>query len=201
MRMPKKIYIGLVLLISGALVSACGPSPEEQAATASAQTEVAASETPVPSQTPAPTSTNTPIPTSTPLPTATHTPAPEKISGPEIPKFLGLSPKNWPLDIWEGIPVLQQAIKGEEEYGGYYYTTDLTVSEIKLFYQDELKKNGWKLSAVGEAENGSFLLIFQNDNEQISITIYHFGEPNTDPESGFHIPASAVLIIKENYQE
>lgn len=189
----KKIGITCLILLIGLISSGCGPSPEEQAATASVQTEAAATDTPVPSPTPAPTSTNTPIPT------ATSTPAPEIIDGPEIPKFLLLSPKKWPLDIWQGIPILPQAIRGEEEYGGYYYTTDLTVTEIKQYYQDELDIDGWRLSAIGEAENGSILLIFQNDNEQLSITLYHFGEPDTDPSTGFHLPASSVLIKKENY--
>lgn len=58
--------------------AACGPSPEEQAATAAAGTAAAATDTPLPTHTP----TDTPVPTSTPTntPTPTATPVPFDLS-------------------------------------------------------------------------------------------------------------------------
>jgi len=65
----KRIDIFIVLLISCLLLlSACGPSPEELAATSGAETKAAATSTPLPSSTPRPTSTPTPTPTFTPTP-------------------------------------------------------------------------------------------------------------------------------------
>jgi len=70
----RRIDLFLVLLLSCLfLMSACGPSPEEQAATAAVLTAAAATNTPLPSATPVPTST--PRPTSTPIP-VTKTPTP-----------------------------------------------------------------------------------------------------------------------------
>lgn len=60
----KKVNLGLVLILLCCLLSACGPSPEEQAATSAAETAAAATSTPLPTSTLAPTST--PYPTSTP---------------------------------------------------------------------------------------------------------------------------------------
>ena len=53
-----KFHLGLVLLIAGILLSSCGPSPEELAATSAAETAAAATSTPT--STPAPTLTPTP---------------------------------------------------------------------------------------------------------------------------------------------
>lgn len=60
----KKVYLGLVLILLCCLLSACGPSPEDLAATSAAETKAAATNTPLPTSTLSPTST--PIPTSTP---------------------------------------------------------------------------------------------------------------------------------------
>ena len=67
MPLSKRFNLGLVLMIFFILLSACGPSPEEQAATAAAQTAAAATITP----TRLPTSTTTPVP-----PTPTLEPLP-----------------------------------------------------------------------------------------------------------------------------
>ena len=64
--------IGFTILIISLILSACGPSPEEQAATAAVLTAAAATSTPLPTSTPAP--TFTPTPTQTPTPTPTPVP-------------------------------------------------------------------------------------------------------------------------------
>jgi len=63
----KKIPPGLFLLLTAVLLSACGPSPEELAATSAAETAAAATSTPAITPTSAP--TLTPKPTLTPTPT------------------------------------------------------------------------------------------------------------------------------------
>ena len=71
MSATRKFMIGLALMLLAIIISACGPSPEEQAATSAAETAAAATDTPTrsPSSTPTPTYTPTPTPTSTPPPT------------------------------------------------------------------------------------------------------------------------------------
>ena len=71
MFLTKIFNLGLVLMLFCLLLSACGPSPEELAATSAAETAAAATSTP----TITPTSTS--LPTPTPSPTATPTPVPD----------------------------------------------------------------------------------------------------------------------------
>ena len=68
----KRSNLGLVLILMCILLSACGPSTEELAATSGAETASAEPiSTPIPSSTPDPTYTPSPIP-----PTLTPTPIP-----------------------------------------------------------------------------------------------------------------------------
>jgi hypothetical protein len=68
MNINKKIRLGLAILFISLLLSACGPSPEELAATSAAETAAAATNTPIPTSTPKATQTPTPTPTITPKP-------------------------------------------------------------------------------------------------------------------------------------
>ena len=148
-----------------------------------------------PTTTPVPTATNTAVPSDTPQPTFTPTPAPEIISGPERPRFLAIPARNKLVEIWEGIPIMPEAIAGYEEYGGFYFSVEKTVTEVRQYYQQELSKSGWNLFAVGEAEDGDIKLIFQNGVDQVTITVYGFNIDFEHSLWGFKAPASVVLIV------
>jgi len=179
----KRIDLLFVLLLFCLfLLSACGPSPEEQAATAAAQTSAAATSTPniTPTYTPTtlPTATNIPVPSDTPQPTLTPTPSAEIIDGPKS---------------WEGFPIHPDTVKGQEYMGGYLYSTYQTVKVLKEFYLSMLGEMGWHLSKIGEAEDGSLILIFQNEVDEISITILNYGVEFIDPGLGKLPPRSVFL--------
>ena len=126
---------------------------------------------------------------------STNTSAPETIPGPEIPKFLSI-PSGNPLAEWGNIPVMQDAIAGSEAYGGYLFSIELPVKEVVQYYQQVLSKSGWSLTAVGEAKNGSIKLIFQNNSNQVEITVFNIEFSYEDPMWGFQTPASFVLIVQ-----
>jgi len=88
MFLTKKFNLGLILMLFCILLSACGLSPEELAATSSAETAAAASPTPLPTSTPTPTFTPTPTPT----PTLTPTPLP----GPDAKAMINWEALNLP---------------------------------------------------------------------------------------------------------
>lgn len=146
-----------------------------------------------PTTTPVPTATNTVVPSDTPQPTFTPTPAPEIIDGPKSPYSLFL-PAYPPEEAWEGFPIHPDAIKGQEYLGGYHYSTNLPATELKEFYLSMLGEKGWNLSAIGEAEDGSVILIFQNGADQVSITIFDYGSEII--MAGVTLPPRAVFIEK-----
>lgn len=148
-----------------------------------------------PTTTPVPTATNTVVPSDTPQPTFTSTPAPEIVAGPEIPRFLVIPARDKLVETWEGIPVMPEAIAGYEEYGGFYFSVENTVTEVRQYYQQELGKSGWSLFAVGEAEDGSLKLLFQNDVDRVTITVYSIENDFEHSLWGFQAPASFVLIV------
>jgi hypothetical protein len=83
------LFLTFLIVLTLSVIS-CGPSAEEQAATAVALTAAAATDTPTATNTPlptdTPTATNTPTDTATPLPTSTptDTPTPRPTSTPTI---------------------------------------------------------------------------------------------------------------------
>jgi hypothetical protein len=145
--------------------------------------------------TPIPTITNTSTPTDTLTPTTTGTPTPKTIPGPEIPQFLFI-PSGNPVAEWGGITILPEAIAGKEEYGGYYYSVELPVKEVTQYYQQKLSESGWSITAIGVAEGGSIKLLFNNDSDHVTITVFNIEFSNEDPLWGFQAPASFVLIVQ-----
>jgi hypothetical protein len=151
----------------------------------------------VPADTPTPEPTNTPIPptrTSTPVPptpkatstlTPTDTPEPTVTSTPtELPlspteegvSFLRL-PEGQPLEIWREVPIMPEALKGDEsDEDAYIFTIISTREEIETFYTNELQKLGWALLAVGQGETGAVLMIFMSDNGSFTVSIFTIDE-------------------------
>src|SRR5262245_51134769 len=84
-------------------------------------------ETPIPTETSLPTLTNTPEPTIT--PTKTLVPLTETPSAPVL-----RMPSGTPSSEWEGIPVMPNAIAGEGDSTGYYFTINASLDEIQKFY-------------------------------------------------------------------
>jgi len=191
----KRFNPGLVLILICILLSACGPSPEELAATSKAEAAAAATSTPTikPTYTPTTplTATNTPIPSNTPKPTLTPTPAPDIIDGPKT--FWLVWPAYSPIETWEGFPIHPDAVKGQEYMGGYLYSTYQTGVGLKEYYLSMLGDKGWHLAKIGESERESFLLIFQNGDDEVSITILDFGVAFDNPSLGILPPRSVFL--------
>jgi WD40 repeat protein len=84
-------------------------------------------------------------------------------------------PANEPASTWNELPIMPQAIAGDEDDTGYYFTVEATVDEIQDFYQVEMAKLGWEYLGTGELEEGTLEKIyhfFQQDNEIALISIY-----------------------------
>ncbi|MCB9422622.1 MAG: hypothetical protein H6667_22660 [Ardenticatenaceae bacterium] len=104
-------------------------------------------------------------------------PLPED-TGPTEPNadFLLPIPTGKPAAEWNGLPIMPQAIAGDEGEGSYYFTVEATAEEVEAFYEDEMQQLGWSLLGVGEGETGALLVIFQKESEVASISILLFNE-------------------------
>ena len=139
-------------------------------------------ETPVPTATSLPTLTSTPEPTTTPTliptetpeptftpttrPTATRIPPTETASVPGLPM-----PSGTPVAIWEGFPIMPNAIAGEAEGNNYTFTIMASADEVQEFYETELAELGWNLFATGQGETDTLLLMFMKGTNILTVSI------------------------------
>lgn len=128
-----------------------------------------------PTETPSPTLTQTPTATATSTSTPTETPIPPT----ETPSQTLLMPKGTPLASWGGIPVMPEALAGEENNGGYMYLLEASVEEVVAFYKQQLAELGWAEFASGHAETGAVMLIFQKGTDLLTVSAIPVSESMT----------------------
>jgi hypothetical protein len=158
--------ITIEILLSVIVLAACN-SFQPQPTTTPTPTNTSTSSATL-TQTPSlsPTPTVTPRPSKTPKPT--KTPAPPTLT----PNAYGfVLPVGKPAAEWKGIPVMPNAIAGEESTGSYSYTVKNSVAAVQKFYIRELPKIGWTLFASGVSESGNALDMYTKDNEMLSISV------------------------------
>jgi hypothetical protein len=159
------IYSTLLLALTACTVLAAQPA---QTAVPTATLQPASTDTPEPSATYTLAPSATPEPTNTPVPTSTNTPVPDSAT----PTSFSLPlPSGTPLAVWQGFPIMPDALAGEGDSSSYSFTVMATSSQVQEFYRNELGKLGWDLLASGEGENNTFLLIFMKDMSTFSVSI------------------------------
>lgn len=105
---------------------------------------------------------------------------------PTLPFDDHLRPVGVPLLEWKGIPVMPQAIAGQEYLdGSYSYTVNASMEDVQDFYIQELAPQGWQSPDGGFQGKGvASAGIFEKDGYMIIITI------QPDPDHG-----DGVLVI------
>jgi hypothetical protein len=84
---------------------------------------------------------------------------------------IGLSlPIGDPLETWNTIPIMPDALTGEESDGTYAFTTTSTEPDIRKFYDETLVSLGWTALAEGTGETG-LILFYQLGDQVISFLI------------------------------
>lgn len=76
-------------------------------------------------------------------------------------------PQGPPLSDWKGIPVMPQAVAGEEVEAIYSFRVNATIQEVRDFYTAQLPPLGWKSTFSGDLP----ILVFMKDNQTLSVTI------------------------------
>lgn len=132
--------------------------------------------------------TQVPSPSPEAASSATKTPAPtgtQTVDDWPIP-----DPQGEPLAEWCGMPVMSEAIAGEEEEEVYIYTIDVEPAGVQAYYEQEMLLLGWELFATGQGENTDYspMLFFQRGAEFGNILL----QPN--PANGL---TYVVLVCQE----
>lgn len=90
---------------------------------------------------------------------------------PDIPGDIGnmLDPQGAPLPAWNEIPVMPQAVAGQEIQGLYSFKAAATAEEATAFYSAQLPPLGWSKEFSVPAE--SPLLFYTKGGQALTITI------------------------------
>lgn len=82
------------------------------------------------------------------------------------------SPTGTPVEEWNGIPIMPQAIQGQEfNNKTYSYTVPATSTDVQTFYNQKMEALGWKSAfSLQASEEGGFLF-FQKDSDFLTIAI------------------------------
>ncbi|MBN2386127.1 MAG: hypothetical protein JXB85_03850 [Anaerolineales bacterium] len=156
--MKPKITLCIVLLALLPLV-ACSSAP------------------PLPIVTPAPSTAS--AATATPSTSTIRFPLPTAISGlptDDQQAIEALVPQGEPAEEWNGVPIMPEAIAGDEDETGYVFSIAATAEEIQRFYETALGELGFTLLAVGHGQQeGDLLLIFMSGSATVALSLvpYH----------------------------
>lgn len=83
-------------------------------------------------------------------------------------------PSGEPVAEWKGIPVMPQAVAGQEfpDNTSYSYRVPAKLEEVTKFYEDALKLGGWQSMFSMPPANDSAVLIYTGDKgAALTITI------------------------------
>jgi hypothetical protein len=81
------------------------------------------------------------------------------------------NPQDPPLTEWNGIPVMPEAIAGDESDGLYGYTIKVEVKAVEEFYAGKLPALGWTEQFSMPGTSGMAILVYQKDNQTLTVTI------------------------------
>jgi hypothetical protein len=99
---------------------------------------------------------------------------------PDIPGIGDLGnmfdPSGEPVAAWKDIPVMPQAVAGQEFPDVFSYSyrvpSDVKVQDVAKFYEDQLKNTGWQSMFSMPPSNESTVLIYTGDKgAALTITI------------------------------
>lgn len=84
-----------------------------------------------------------------------------------------LEPQGVLVTKWHTIPIIAEAIAGEERDAMYVYTTEVEPSRVQRYYEREMYQLGWSLVAVGTGNEVDYnpLLMFERNSESAIVVL------------------------------
>ena len=95
--------------------------------------------------------------------------APIQSAIPDVPGDV-FNPQSPPLSEWKGIPVMPQAIAGQESDGMYVYKIAVSAQDVKDFYTAQLLSLGWE-EAFSMPVQGSSIQVFTKQNQTLTVSV------------------------------
>jgi hypothetical protein len=114
-----------------------------------------------------PTGTPTLVPSSTPVvPTATPVLVISKATQPA--SYFPL-PSDVPISVWKDVPIMPNAIGGQEGKSGYTYSVKATIAQVQDFYNRAMPPMSWELWATGGREGVNIIWFYRKGTTSIGI--------------------------------
>ena len=84
-----------------------------------------------------------------------------------------LDPQGTPVQEWRGIPIMPQAVAGQEfsASGTYSFRVNATAQEVQAFYNQELTALGWSQPFEFPIEDEGGFLFFEKDSSVLTLFI------------------------------
>ncbi len=81
-----------------------------------------------------------------------------------------LNPQGAPVKEWKGVPIMPQAMAGQEfpESNIYSFKAKVTEKDVQAFYTETLTAAGWK-QPFTTGQGG--IMLFQKDNSSLTIAV------------------------------
>jgi hypothetical protein len=83
------------------------------------------------------------------------------------------NPQGTPVSEWNGIPVMPQAVTGQEfaDNNTYSFRVEATIEEARAFYDAQLPSLGWTSFFNMPADANGSVQVFQKDDNILTITM------------------------------
>ena len=84
-----------------------------------------------------------------------------------------LDPQGTPVQEWRGIPIMPQAVAGQEftENNTYSFKANVTAKDVQDFYNQRLTELGWSQPFNVPFETDGGVILFQKDQNSLAITV------------------------------
>lgn len=84
-----------------------------------------------------------------------------------------LDPQGTPVQEWRGIPIMPDAVTGQEfsESNTYSFKANVTAKDVQDFYNQRLTELGWSQPFNVPFESDGGIMVFRKDQSSLAVTV------------------------------
>lgn len=91
---------------------------------------------------------------------------------PNLEDFNYFDPQGTPLSDWNEIPIMPQAVSGEEfNDSTYSFKVNATVLEVQDYYNNEMIARGWSSTFSLPGDESGAVMLFSKESSFLTITV------------------------------